>query len=114
MIHLESVSAKGATAEAVSFPCSVPAVQTLGTIEVTAPVSCFVGEKGSRNSTLLADFAQRLADLAVEHEGRSAHASGLAEGRVRGVAFDDVDHVTVTRAFLNDPARYVRHLVSTA
>jgi len=31
---------------------------------------------------------------------------------VRAVAYEDLDHVTVTRGFLNDPGRYLRHLTS--
>jgi predicted ATPase len=29
---------------------------------------------------------------------------------VRAVAYKDLDHVTITRSFLNDPGRYLRHL----
>jgi predicted ATPase len=31
---------------------------------------------------------------------------------VRAVEYNDLDHVTITRAFLNDPERYLRHLIS--
>lgn len=33
---------------------------------------------------------------------------------VRAVAYEDLDHVTVTRGFLNDPGQYLRHLTSRA
>ena len=271
MIHLESVSAKRATAEVGRFPFTVPAVRALDSLQFTAPVTFFVGENGSGKSTLLegiaaaaawpavgsasveqdqtlgparelasafrlawkhrthrgfflraedffgftkslatlrAELTQRLDEIAMEYEGRSAHARGLAEGPVRAsladmtrrygvdldahshgqsflllfknrfapgglylldepeaplsphsqlallmmldemvaqdaqfiiathsplllafpgatiysfdetpvrtVAFEDLDHVTVTREFLNDPTRYLQHLVSIA
>jgi hypothetical protein len=31
---------------------------------------------------------------------------------VGAVAYEDLEHVTVTRGFLNDPGRYLRHLTS--
>jgi predicted ATPase len=33
------------------------------------------------------------------------------EAPVREVAFEELDHVTITRDFLNDPERYLRHLL---
>ena len=32
------------------------------------------------------------------------------EGEIREISYDDVEHVTVTRSFLNNPAAYLRHL----
>jgi len=34
------------------------------------------------------------------------------ETPVSEVAFEDLDHVNVTRDFLNDPQRYLRHLTA--
>jgi len=34
----------------------------------------------------------------------------FAEGRIRAVAYDDVEHVALTRSFLQSPERYLRHL----
>nr|MBA3416223.1 ABC transporter ATP-binding protein [Chloroflexia bacterium] len=34
----------------------------------------------------------------------------LDDGHVRPVAWDDLDHVRVTRQFLNDPEAFLRHL----
>jgi predicted ATPase len=34
----------------------------------------------------------------------------LADGRVAPIAYDDVEHVTFTKAFLNDPQRFLRHI----
>jgi predicted ATPase len=31
---------------------------------------------------------------------------------VRAVGYNELDHVTITRAFLNDPERYLRHLIT--
>jgi predicted ATPase len=32
------------------------------------------------------------------------------EGEIREISYNDVEHVTVTRSFLNNPAAYLRHL----
>lgn len=34
------------------------------------------------------------------------------EGDIRAVAYDTLEHVVVTRTFLNDPAAYLRHLMA--
>ena len=52
-ISLRTISA----ADAGRFPFSVPAVANLGTIELTTPVTLFVGENGSGKSTLLEGLA---------------------------------------------------------
>jgi len=31
-------------------------------------------------------------------------------GRIREVAYEDLEHVTLTRAFLNNPQAYLKHL----
>ncbi len=43
--------------EADAFPFSVPAVRALGTLELEAPATLFVGENGSGKSTLLEGLA---------------------------------------------------------
>jgi predicted ATPase len=32
------------------------------------------------------------------------------DGRIRAVAYDEIEHVQITRAFLNDPESFLRHL----
>jgi predicted ATPase len=32
------------------------------------------------------------------------------EGRIQKVAYEDLPHVTLTRAFLNNPQAYLKHL----
>jgi predicted ATPase len=34
----------------------------------------------------------------------------IGGGGIRAAAWDDIEHVRVTRAFLNDPASVLRHL----
>lgn len=48
---------KRRTADATAFPFSVPAIRTLGTLELSARVTFFVGENGSGKSTLLEGIA---------------------------------------------------------
>ena len=148
MTHLASVARKRAkAADDVddAFPFSVPAVRSLTVLDLSAPVTFFVGENGSGKSTLLegiaaaaglpvvgsadvatdvtlvaqrrlarsfqlawtrrtsrgfflraedffgfakrlgeirAEFKQRLAELDEEYKDRSAYAKGLAQGPV--------------------------------
>ncbi|MEQ8672405.1 MAG: AAA family ATPase [Aggregatilineales bacterium] len=35
----------------------------------------------------------------------------FTDGEVEQVAYDDLEHVTITRSFLNDPQAYLRHLM---
>lgn len=58
MIHLRSLSLKSAISGSEStFPFSVPAIRSLETLEVGAPITFFVGENGSGKSTLLEGIA---------------------------------------------------------
>jgi predicted ATPase len=54
-IHLSTISRTGSATGA--FPFSVPAIRTLGSLDVGAPVTFFVGENGSGKSTLLEGIA---------------------------------------------------------
>lgn len=40
-----------------AFPFSIPAIRSMTTLDLTAPVTCFVGENGSGKSTLLEAIA---------------------------------------------------------
>jgi predicted ATPase len=44
-----------------AFPFSVPAIRTLPSLDLSAPVTCFVGENGSGKSTLLEGIAAAAA-----------------------------------------------------
>lgn len=57
MPHLLSVSLKRAPKGEATFPFSVPAIRTLKPIDLSAPVTFFVGENGSGKSTLLEGIA---------------------------------------------------------
>ena len=63
-MQLASISLRAIpAADAGRFPFSVPAVANLGTIELTTPVTLFVGENGSGKSTLLEGLAKSLQAL---------------------------------------------------
>ena len=75
-------------ADAHRFPFSVPTIASLGTLQLTSPVTMFVGENGSGKSTLLeglaaatglptvgTDSAER--DPTLEHQRRLAKALTL-------------------------------------
>jgi predicted ATPase len=56
--HLQSVSLKPLSGETANgFPFAVPAVRSLGTLALSAPVTFFAGENGSGKSTLLEGIA---------------------------------------------------------
>jgi predicted ATPase len=58
MLHLREIALKPIPAELDhTFPFSVPALQSLNSIELKAPVTFFVGENGSGKSTLLEGLA---------------------------------------------------------
>ena len=59
MPHLLAVSLKQASpiADEAAFPFSVPAIRTLPRLDLSARVTCFVGENGSGKSTLLEGIA---------------------------------------------------------
>ena len=96
---LRTVQRRGA-GEEERFPFTVPAIRSLGTLDLSARVTFFVGENGSGKSTLLEAIAaaaglpavgsedvQRDGTLAgqreVEYADRSSYARALAEGPVR-------------------------------
>ena len=58
MLHLREIALKPIPAELDrTFPFGVPAVQSLQSIELTAPVTFLVGENGSGKSTLIEGLA---------------------------------------------------------
>jgi len=69
MLHLRSITFnKWENQKFNTFPFSVPAIQTLHSIEFTAPVTFFVGENGSGKSTLLEAIACAVDSITVGSE----------------------------------------------
>ncbi len=115
-----------------AFPFSVPTIRTLVALDVGHPVTFFVGENGTGKSTLLEAIAIA-AELPTVGSEDAARAGAqfvvathspilLAYPGARIVSFDaappavvsyaELEHVRVTRDFLNDPERYLRHLAA--
>lgn len=85
MCHLLGVAPKGEASvpDDRAFPFSVPAVRSLGALDLSARVTFFVGENGSGKSTLLEGIAAaaRLPTVGasdVEHDGTLAGQRRLA------------------------------------
>jgi predicted ATPase len=57
MAHLTLVTRKSAAPASTEFPFSVPAIRSLARLDLSAPVTFFVGENGSGKSTLLEGIA---------------------------------------------------------
>src|SRR6266516_3002268 len=58
------------------------------------------------------EMLARLRELEEEYraQDRSAHALGLAQGPLRAVGYEELEHVALTRDFLNHPESYLRRL----
>lgn len=85
MTHLRSVALRNAARPEDGFPFTVPAVRALASLELTAPVTFFVGENGSGKSTLLEGIAAGAglpaigaADVRDDATLRAARALGHA------------------------------------
>jgi predicted ATPase len=69
-LHLRTIQYRApAGPEAAAFPFSVPAVAALGRLDLTAPVTFFVGENGSGKSTLLEGLAAAAGAVTVGSDG---------------------------------------------
>lgn len=83
-LHLRKVEYRApAGAEAEGFPFSVPAVAALTRLELSAPVTFFVGENGSGKSTLLEGLAAAAGSVTVGSAGVEDDAT-LAQQRRLG------------------------------
>jgi predicted ATPase len=83
--HLLSVSLKRRPpAVAAAFPFSVPAIQTLPPLDLSADVTCFVGENGSGKSTLLEGIAAAAGLPAVGAAELGRDATLEAQRRLAG------------------------------
>jgi predicted ATPase len=124
------------------FPFDVPVVRTLETIELSSPVTFFVGENGSGKSTLLeamalaaelptvgsdeirSDATLALMQDMIAEDGQfviATHSPILLafpgatiytfdRAPPEQIAFENLEHVNLTRAFLNNPGSYLRRL----
>lgn len=79
-VQLRSVALAGETPADATFPFTVPAVRTLGTLEFRTPVTFFVGENGSGKSTMLEGIAAA-AKLPAVGSSSLQHAATLANAR---------------------------------
>lgn len=125
---LRSVSlARRRSALPEAFPFSVPAVRSLGTLDVDAPVTFFVGENGSGKSTVLEAIAAaaRLpsvgsVDLARDESLAAQRALGAAlrltwsAGRAtRGFFLRAEDFFGFTKRIAQERAAFLQELRDT-
>jgi predicted ATPase len=69
MLHLKSITnKKWQTQEAEVFPFNLPVIKSLEQLELTSPVTFFVGENGSGKSTLLEAIAIAVGSITVGSE----------------------------------------------
>lgn len=68
MIHLKSISIQKPEQQIPNYPFSLPIIQTFSGMELTSPVSFFVGENGSGKSTLLEAIACAIDSVVVGSE----------------------------------------------
>lgn len=109
MIHLRSVELRR-LGERIrpDYPFSVPAIAGLEEIEFTAPVTFLVGENGSGKSNSAQFIIATHSPILMAFPG--ATILNFDEIPVRPVAWGELEHVTITRSFLNDPGAYLQHL----
>jgi predicted ATPase len=86
-------------ADVARFPFSVPAIRDLQTLDLDAPVTCFVGENGSGKSTLLEALAIKVNLPAAGRLDRPAQDDSLAEQRWLAQALRLAWTVRTTRGF---------------
>lgn len=68
MLHLKSITRRELPEGETGFPFNLPLIQTLDTIEFSAPVTFLVGENGSGKSTLLEAIACAAGSITVGSE----------------------------------------------
>lgn len=96
-LHLRSVRVRTGTATE-GFPFDVPAVRSLGTLELTSPVTFFVGENGSGKSTVLEAIAAAVGSPTVGSDSVDRDAT-LAAQRALGRALQLAWNRRVHRGF---------------
>lgn len=75
-------------------------------LDLPAGVTVLVGENGSGKSTLVEAIAMVAARALTRGQPPRAGAVGL-----RKTSYDDLDMVGHWRAYLDDPMRYLRHVL---
>ena len=78
------------------FPFSIPAFRELGSVDLTRPVTFLVGENGSGKSTFLEALAWAIQAVTVGSESLDQAPT--------------LEHVRLTRDFLNRPEQFLKHL----
>ena len=81
------------------FPFDVPAIATSEALALDAPITLLAGGNGTGKSTVVEAIA---AMMGFGPEGGELERSGAER------AYDDVEAVGLTRAFLDAPERFVR------
>ncbi|HET9982562.1 MAG TPA: AAA family ATPase [Longimicrobiales bacterium] len=83
-VHLRRIELRRPRApdEAAAFPFTVPAIRELGALDLTAPVTFFVGENGSGKSTLLEAIAAAAGSPTVGAEEVGADETLAAQRRL--------------------------------
>lgn len=82
-----------------TFPFNVPSLATLDTLDLDAPVICFVGENGSGKSTLLESIAIAAALPSAGGAGRAMDDPTLAEQRSLASVLSLTWHTRSMRGF---------------
>jgi predicted ATPase len=77
----------------MNYPFSLPVIRSLNTLEFKTPVSLFVGENGSRKSTLLEAMACAIDSVVVGSESLKTDKA-----------------LSLMRSFLQDPQADLRQL----
>ena len=125
MPHLESLAPKSTNAsDRGRFPFTVPVIRSLGTVDLSSPVTFFVGENGSGKSTLLEALAlaaqlptvgteEVARDPLLESQRRLADALRLTwKSRTRrGFFLRAEDFFGFQRRLVRDRADYEARLV---
>jgi predicted ATPase len=106
-----------------SFPFTVPAIRTLPVLDLSAPVTFFVGENGSGKSTLLEGIAAaaglasigsedvaRDATLAAQRRLARALRLSWAQHTTRGFFLRAEDFFGYTKRLARDRAELIQHL----
>jgi len=86
-------------ADGSGFPFSVPAIASLGTLDLDTPVTCFVGENGSGKSTLLEALAIAAALPSAGSAARAMDDPTLYEQQDLAAALKLTWHTRSMRGF---------------
>ena len=85
--------------DAGTYPFTVPVLASFTSLDITTPVTFFVGENGSGKST---------SPLLLAYTG--ARILSFDDGALVEADYGEFPHVTLTKSFLENPERYLRQL----